>query len=296
MGVAGCEQAAEFGVATFAEAFVRGNQQAPRPIQGIVFAAPVTEGVVLDSTARLVDATVGEADHVERIGDLARLGQRRFEGRPVGAGQIQHPPPVNAPASRLGLAEQPRRGARSVATRDNGELLAPVHVNDRGAPAPSAPPPGAPEQRLVQTQRPHLADPTAVGGQQRLAPRQDRPIRGVPVATQLAAHVGDRARVAAHRHRRPASARAVNAPRAGAIRSSTSVNEPTGHPASTQHQRRLRQTRRTGGPNAGRSTNPAGAEPFDHTDPPQPPHAGRARVPMCNTNGPPGASSTPKTS
>ena len=91
-------------------------------------------------------------------------------------------------------------------------------------------------------------------------------------------------------------ARAVNAPRAGAIRSSTSVNEPTGHPASTQHQRHLRHTRRTGRPNAGRSTNPTGAEPFDHTAPPQPPQAGRARVRMCTPNGPPDTSSTPSTS
>ena len=46
-------------------------------------------------------------------------------------------------------------------------------------------------------------------------------------------------------------ARAVNAPRAGAIRSSTSVNDPTSQLAATQHQRCLCQMRRTGRPNAG---------------------------------------------
>ena len=67
--VAGGEQAAEFGAAAFAEAFVGGDQQAARPIEGVVFAAPVAEGVVLDSGAHLVDAVVGEADDVERVGN-----------------------------------------------------------------------------------------------------------------------------------------------------------------------------------------------------------------------------------
>ena len=46
-GVAGCEQAAELGVAAFAEPFMGRNEQPPRPIEGIVFAAAVAEGVVL---------------------------------------------------------------------------------------------------------------------------------------------------------------------------------------------------------------------------------------------------------
>ena len=91
-------------------------------------------------------------------------------------------------------------------------------------------------------------------------------------------------------------ARAVSAARAGAICSSTSVNEPTSQLAAGQRHRHLCHMRRTGRPNAGRSTNPTALAPLDHTAPPQPPHAGRARVRMCNANGPPGASSTPRTS
>ena len=91
-------------------------------------------------------------------------------------------------------------------------------------------------------------------------------------------------------------ARAVNAPRAGAIRSSASVNDPTTQLAAGQRQRHLCQTRRTGRPNAGRPTSFTTAAPLDHTAPPQPPHAGRPRVRMCSANGPPGASSTPRTS
>ena len=232
---------------------------------------------------------------MERVGDLAGVGQRHVEGAPIGAGEVQHAP-VDALAPRLGLREQPPGGTRSVATRDKVEQLTPLHVDNRGAPPPGAPPPGAPEQGLIETQRLHRTDPRGVRGEQRFAPGEHRPVRRVPVTTQLGGHIGDRAGVAAHRHSRPASARAVSADRAGAICSSTSVNEATSHVAAGQRHRHLCHMRRTGRPNAGRSTNPTALAPLDHTAPPQPPHAGRARVRMCNANGPPGASSTPRTS
>ena len=47
MGVACGEQAAEFGVGVFAEPFMGRNEQPPRPIERVVFAATVAEGVVL---------------------------------------------------------------------------------------------------------------------------------------------------------------------------------------------------------------------------------------------------------
>ena len=99
----------------------------------------------------------------------------------------------------------PPAWARSVATTDKVEQLTPVHVHDRGAPAPGAPPPGAPEQSLIETQRLHRSHTVGAGGEQRLAPGEHRPVRRVPVTTQLGGHIGDRAGVAAHRHSRPAS-------------------------------------------------------------------------------------------
>ena len=74
VGVAGCEQAAESGVAAFAEAFVGGDQQSPRSILGIILAAGGVERVVLSAPSHLVDAPVGQADDMERVGDLADLG------------------------------------------------------------------------------------------------------------------------------------------------------------------------------------------------------------------------------
>ena len=202
VGVAGGEQAAESGVATFAEAFVGGDQQTSRPIQGIVPAAAAAEGVVLGAPAHLVDAVVGQADDVERVGDLAGPRQRCFEGAPVGAGEVQHAP-VDAPAPHLGLREEPRGGTLGVATRDNVEQLTPVHVDDRGAPVAPTPPAVAPEQGLIETQGLHRAHTAAVGGQQCLTPDQHRPVRRVPVTTQLGGHIRHRTGVAAHRHRRP---------------------------------------------------------------------------------------------
>ena len=63
----------------------------------------------------------------------------------------------------------------------------------------------ASEQGLIEAERPHRADPVTVSGQQRFAPGEHRPVHRVPVTTQLGGHIGDRAGVAAHRHRRPAS-------------------------------------------------------------------------------------------
>ena len=232
---------------------------------------------------------------MERVSDPAGLGQCHVEGAPIGAGEVQHAP-VDALAPRLGLCEQPPGGTRSVATRDKVEQLTLGHVHDGGAPAPGAPGAAAPEQGLIKAERLHRADPITVRDDQRFAPGEHRPVRRVSVTTQLVGHIGDR------RASRPTTTvaqrpdRAVNADRAGAIRSSTSVNDPTTQLAVGHRHRHLCHTRRTGRPNTGRSTNPTGTELSDHTAPPQPPHAGRARVRMCSASGPPGASLTPRTS
>jgi site-specific DNA-cytosine methylase len=123
-GVAGCEQAAEFGVGAPVEAFVRGEQQPPDPIQGVVFAAAVAEGVVLDSAADLVDAVVGEADHMERIRDLPGAGQRAVEGGAVRAGEVQDVPsdvlaPKNAAVYFQGLREALRSDLAPLAVGDS---------------------------------------------------------------------------------------------------------------------------------------------------------------------------------
>ena len=70
LGIACGEQTAEFGVAVFAEPFMSRNEQPSYPIERVVFAAAVTQGVVLDPAPCLVNAVVAQTDHMERVSDL----------------------------------------------------------------------------------------------------------------------------------------------------------------------------------------------------------------------------------
>ena len=110
----------------------------------------MAEGVVLDSAAHLVDVVVGEADDVERVGDLAGVGQRHVEGAPVRPGEPQHTP-VDTLAPRLGVIQQPPGGTVGVATRDNAEQLALGYVYDQRALSVAAPAAVAPDQGLIET-------------------------------------------------------------------------------------------------------------------------------------------------
>ena len=77
----------------------------------VVAAAAVTERLVLDSAATLVQLRVRQFVHMERVGDLNGVGQHPIEHRPVRAGQIER-----AVAARLrdrhGLRGQRAGGQR----------------------------------------------------------------------------------------------------------------------------------------------------------------------------------------
>ena len=140
--------------------------------------------------------------NVERIGDLADVGKRHLEAAPIRPREVQHTP-RNAVTPPLGLRQQPADRPLGLATRHNVEQLAPGHVHDRGAPPAGPPDALAPKQGLIEAEGLHGADPVAVGGQQRLAPREHRPVRRVSVTTQLRSHIRDRSRVAADLQGRP---------------------------------------------------------------------------------------------
>jgi hypothetical protein len=53
-GVAGFEEAAQLRVAAFVEPFVRLGEQPAGPVQRVVLAAPMADGVVLHPTPALV--------------------------------------------------------------------------------------------------------------------------------------------------------------------------------------------------------------------------------------------------
>jgi hypothetical protein len=51
------------------------GEQSAAPIERVIFAAPVAEGLVLHPPSALVDAAVGHLDHVEGIRALGRVGR-----------------------------------------------------------------------------------------------------------------------------------------------------------------------------------------------------------------------------
>ena len=74
------------------------------------------------------------------------------------------------------------------------------------------------------------------------------------------------------------AARLVRSARGGAISAACSVTEPASQPSRGQRHRRLCHTRRTGLPNAGRSTSTTARSPSDHNRCPQPVGAGNSAV------------------
>jgi len=187
-GVTRGEQAAELRVTGLVEAFVGLGEQAPGPVERVVLAASVAEGVVLHPPAAFIQLRVGELDHMERVSDLRDMSEGLREGLAVGAGEVQH-----AVADRLppagGAGLEPGAGAGGGAAGDDVEELTASHVHDRGAPPLSAPAAGPAEQGLVQAERVDRPDAAGVFDQ-RCPVGDDRVVDGVPVTTQLCGDLG----------------------------------------------------------------------------------------------------------
>jgi hypothetical protein len=61
LGVAGVEQTQQASAASIVEAFVSSGQQPAGPVEGIDFAAPMAQDLILDATSALVEFLVGQA-------------------------------------------------------------------------------------------------------------------------------------------------------------------------------------------------------------------------------------------
>ena len=75
-------------MAALVEAFVAGEQELANPIERVSFAAAMSERLVLDPPAHLVDAAVGDAHHMERVGDADRMVEVRGGSRAIALGQV----------------------------------------------------------------------------------------------------------------------------------------------------------------------------------------------------------------
>ena len=171
-----------------------------------------------------------------------------------------------------------------------------MHVHDRGAPPAGTPRAAAPEQGLINAATPPPRRPARCRRPAALVPKRAPPGSRCASHSPTRRHIGDGPGVAAPSHRRPASrprrqrgpsgrdpvidlgSRTHRAPRIDTAPAALVPDEAHRAP----ERRQIRQ------PHQGRALRPH--------HPPQPPQAGRARVRMCNTNSPPGASSTPSTS
>jgi hypothetical protein len=72
--VTSIEQPAQFHVGPVGEALVTHCEQPAGPVERIGLVAPMTERVLLDAAAGLVELGVRQLHHVERIGDLGGVG------------------------------------------------------------------------------------------------------------------------------------------------------------------------------------------------------------------------------
>lgn len=100
--------------------------------------APVAEQFLVDPAAHLVELLAGQLGHVERIGDLGRVGQHRVEHLAVGPGHVQGSVADLGTPGRVTFSQPEARRARIAAFHDIEQLPGP-HVNDRGRPLLLAP-------------------------------------------------------------------------------------------------------------------------------------------------------------
>src|SRR5690606_19917042 len=90
LGVARLEQPHELLPTAIVEAFVSSGEEPAGPVERVVLAAPMTEGLVLDPSTDLVETLVRELAHMERIRDLGGVGEHRVERQTPRARQGQH--------------------------------------------------------------------------------------------------------------------------------------------------------------------------------------------------------------
>jgi hypothetical protein len=200
-GVAGVEKAEQAGAAPVVETFVGSGQQPASPMEGIDFAAPMAQHLILDATSALVEFLVGQAAQMKRVGDLDGVGQHGVDYGPIRSGQIESPHSMVGQPLMAASGQPPARPSAGAAF-DHVEQPAVGHIDNRGRPGLNPIQAQPAEQRLVEAQGGHRGDTVGVVDE-RFAVGDHRVVAGVPSAAQLAGYLGHRPAVAAHLHRHP---------------------------------------------------------------------------------------------
>jgi hypothetical protein len=244
----------------------------------------MTEGLVLDPSATLVELLVRELDQMERILDLNRVGQHRVEHRPIRTPQIQRRVRDVRPPLVAAFGEPPGR-LHTTATRDNIEQLPGTHIHDRRRPRLVMARTNPHEQRLVEPQRSGCTDPVGIIDE-RFAIGDHRVVDRVPRAAELGSDLVDRASMTTTCSVTHRPARSVITNRDAPIAGTSSVHDPFRHDGSGHDQRRLRHTNRVGRPKHGKSTSSTLGRSLINAAPAQLAHDDRvARVSTCTLIG-----------
>src|SRR3546814_8349373 len=90
--------------------------------------AAVAWRVVLDPVPDLVEARVRELDHMKRVSDLGRVGQRVVEGLAIRARQVQRRRLDAIPPGLRAGGEPVRRRLRAAALDNIEELRWPIEI------------------------------------------------------------------------------------------------------------------------------------------------------------------------
>ena len=190
MRIAGAEETQQLGASLGVEPLIGPGEEPPGSVEGIVFAASMAEGLVLDPPADLIDPLVGQLADVEGIGDLDGGGEHGVDRQPPRTRQVQHGP-ANGVTPHFGLLVEPLAGASGGAALDDIEQLSGFDIDDRGRPrlGPPAALPG--EEHLIEPQRGHRTDAGRVLDQ-RCPIRDDGIVDGVPISAELDRDLVDR--------------------------------------------------------------------------------------------------------
>ena len=202
--VSGAQQSRELLLTALVEALGGLDEESPGPKERVVLAASVTQQLVLDASAALVELVDGVLHDVEGIGDEARLGQGDLESAAVGAGEVEGARlDVEAPQARAPEQPASRRLGRSAL--DHVEEPSATHVDDRGRELATVEGSPAHEAGLIQTEGTHPLEAGSIQGEQPPADAHERVVDGVPVAPELGRHLVDGATEPTDLQRRPTS-------------------------------------------------------------------------------------------
>jgi len=124
----------------------------------------MTQRLVLDSATAFVEPVVGQADQVERIGDLCHMGEGGVEHFPIRSGEIQYAVadmgfPIGG--HRFDPVDHPGR----VPALDHVGQGSGANIDDRCRPGLGPPSASPTEQRFIETEGGHPSDPIGVGVQ-----------------------------------------------------------------------------------------------------------------------------------